>query len=113
MKKKWITLNGFLFGVKIDRQWEKKAKRIGKQATFQDHVIAVSLSFIAGVILFLLVSIFFLPKTLPIPETTAINWLVLNKHSMTLDYIRFGLFVLIILVSIVAGWIMLIWQKNR
>lgn len=90
-----------------------RAKRVDLDTQLIDHVWAVLLSLLVGIILFIFISGVFLPDRLPIPETTAINWLVLNRHSMTLDYIRFGLFVFIIPVSIVTGWIMLIWQKNR
>lgn len=113
MRKTKRTDNWFVLGFRIDKQLRDRGKRIEKQVRLLDHVIVVLLSLSAGVIIFFYINTFFLPETLPLPETTAINWLVLNEHSMTLDYIRFGLFVLIISISIVTGWIMVIWKKNR
>lgn len=94
--------------------WRHKIiKKAAKNVSMATHARYVLISLIAGVTIYILINIFFLPKTLPLPSTTAINWLVLHKHSMTLDYIIFGLFIAIIPTSIVVGWTILIWRKNH
>lgn len=84
-----------------------------KRKTLIYHIVAGSLSLFIGLIVFVLINSFLIPKTLPLPKTNAINWLVTHKHSITLDYIRFGLFIFIIPASIVIGWIVLIWRRKR
>lgn len=96
----------------VEKNWVRQAERVSKQVTLTEHAVVVLLSLIAGVIFFLFLNTFLLPNTLPVPQTTAINWLVIHGHSLTLDYIRFGLFVCIIPISTVAGWYVLIWRKN-
>jgi hypothetical protein len=97
----------------IDKKWSAKAIRIRKTVSFGTHIFVVLFSLSMGVIVFIFLNLFVLPASLPLPKTTAINWLVLNNHSMTLDYIRFVLFVLILQASTVIGWIIFIWKRKN
>lgn len=97
----------------IDRQWKKMAKRIRSDNTLIDHIVAALVSFYFGITIYFLIYAYILPKTLPIPKTDAINWLTVHGHSMTLDYIRVGLLVFVIPSSIVLGWFLQIWKRDR
>lgn len=76
----------------------------------QSLVILISLT--VGVVVFMSINFILLPQSMPLPETTAINWFTLHKHSMTLDYLRFVLFVITLQCSMIMGWILFIWKKN-
>lgn len=94
------------------KDWDKKAKKINKNTKLEEHIVAVAVSFFLGLIIYALIYIFILPKSLPIPKTTAINWLVQHQHSIQLDYLRFVLFVLIVSACTIFGWMQLIWRKK-
>ena len=94
----------------------KKISVIAKRAervTLLENILIISTSLCFGVVLFLLINQFVLPKSLPLPPTTDINWLTVHNHSLFLDYIRFGLFIVIIPLTIISGWFINLWRKKH
>ena len=97
----------------IEKSWKIVAKKVVKEETLTDHVLGVLLSLCVGITFFIILNTYLLPKSLPLPKTTAINWLTLHNHSLTLDYIRFALFSLIVPGVTVFGWIVWVLRKNH
>lgn len=101
------------FFFKYKKMWKKKSFKVSKSISLTTHIIVVISSLCAGIIFFIFVNTFILPTSLELPKTTAINWLVLNRHSMTLDYVRFFAFIVIIQTFIMVGWIFFVWKKSE
>lgn len=87
-------------------------KKEVKEYGLYEQVTVFSVSLVFGCIIYFLCILFILPQSLPLPKTSAINWLVLHKHSLTVDYMRFALFVLIIPGSVIVGRYLFLWQKK-
>ncbi len=97
---------------KIKTSWRKRAREIERVA-LKTHIVVLSFSLIIGILLFLLFNQLVLPHSLPLPKTTAINWFVLHKHSLTLDYIRFIFFIAILQVTMIIFWTLFIWKRRK
>ncbi len=87
-------------------------KKNVKEHTLFRQAVVFSVSLLVGCIVYTLSIFYIVPQSLPVPKTSAINWLVLHKHSLTLDYIRFLLIVLLIPVTVLLGQYFFLWRKK-
>jgi hypothetical protein len=97
----------------IDKKWIRWARGVNKNVSLASHVLYFSLFSFIGIIIYLLIYIFILPQKLPLGNTSAVNWLVLHQHSLILDYIRFAVFVTVIPLTIIGGWFVILWKKEK
>ncbi len=87
----------------------KRAEKV----SLQENIFIICISLCCGIGLFLLINQFVLPKSLPLPPTSNINWLTVHNHSLFLDYIRFGLLSTIIPLATIGGWFITLWRKKQ
>ncbi len=96
----------------IEKSWFKKIKTFKKSRLTDSYIILFLSSLIISLFLVIIVNLFFIPKSVGIPETTVVNWFISHKHSIALDYLRF-LTLLIIPILTLSVLIVLIWKKSR
>lgn len=77
-----------------------------------EFIVIYSLMFLVGVISYISLKAIY-PFHKIEQFTTVVNWLTINNHLITEDYLTFGLLAFIIPVCIVLGWLILVWRRNR
>jgi|GEM_PF-2686491 len=92
------------------KRYSKKNKA---QASLFKQTLVIVFSLVIGTVLFFLVNKFFIPYSLPIPQTTAINWLTVHRHSLLVDYLRVAAFVFCFVLSMLGGWFLFVWKKRQ
>lgn len=108
--KKAKIVNRF---ISFDKKWTKWAKKIDKKRNLATDFVSVLIFGVVGILFYLLIYFFVLPQSIPLPQTTAVNWFVVHNHSLLLDYIRFAVFVTVIPITIIAGWFIKLWKKGK
>lgn len=85
---------------------------VKKKVPASDRAYMVCVSCTISILLYFVIRAV-LPVHFSMPDTTAINWLTVNKYPKDQDYFFFFSFCIFVYVVSVAIWLVWIWIKTR
>ena len=102
LKMKWWNI--------LSKQYFKKIEEFLQKGDLTSLLIIPIFILIAIIFSFGLTIL--IPNNLQHGYVSTINWMTVNKHSLSRDYIIFGIFAVLIPLSIILGWIFILWKKK-